>query len=383
MAAAYAAKYAKVDVIAAYPITPQTTAIEYLSQWVASGELDAEFVPAESEHSAMTICIAASASGARTFTATASQGLALMHEMLYIASGLRTPVVMMIGNRSLSSPLSIWNDHQDSMAERDAGWIQMYAENVQETFDMGLMCYRVGEDSRVMLPAMFCIDGFFLTHTYQNVVLPDQEQVDEFLPPYSPKYRLDPSNPIAMGTVGDPRWYMEFARQKVEAMEAAKGVVEEAHREFEKIFERRYEPFIERFHCDDADYIFITMGSVSGTFRHMVRELRKEGASVGLVRVRTFRPFPYEELREAISGAKVVGIVDRSISFGAMKSCGPLFLEVRAALCEQEKKPKTVNLILGIGGRDTTPSMVRDCFKKIQSMDERAGFDIFWIGLRE
>ncbi len=351
IAAAEVVGLANVDVVAAYPITPQTHIVEHLSELVADGTLDAEFVPVESEHSAMSTCVGSSAAGARTFTSTSSQGYALMSEICYIAASLRLPIVMAVANRSLSGPISIWNDHADMMMSRDTGWIQTVAENGQEVVDLLLHAFRVAEDHRVLLPFIVNIDGFTLTHMIEPIFLPDQEEVDRYLPPYVPKLRLDPAKPVSLGPVGMPDVYTEARKAQDEALKAAKPVILEAWDVLEEQFGRRYRP-VETFMADDAEQILVTMGSISETAMTAVKAMRAAGKKVGLARIRLWRPFPAEELIAALRGAKQVMVVDRALAFSG--GCGPLCCEVKAAMFDHQVSPYVWNFIAGLAGRDVT-----------------------------
>jgi pyruvate ferredoxin oxidoreductase alpha subunit len=358
LALSEAVKMADADVIAAYPITPQTHIVEHLSQLVADGHLDAEFVPVESEHSAMSACLGSSAAGARTFTATSSQGLALMHEILYMAPALRLPIILAVANRALSAPISIWNDHSDIMAERDTGWIQLFAENGQEVFDLTLQAFRIGEDPQVLLPVAVNLDGFTLSHVIEPVVFPEQKVVDQFLPVYRPKVRLDPARPVSMGIFGIPEIYTETKRATEAALLDSKAVILKVWDEFEALFGRKYRP-IETYRAEDADTLLVAMGSVSETAMTAVDEMRAEGKKVGLVRIRLWRPFPDEEFKAAVAKARVLGVVDRSITPGS--HAGPVFMEIRSLLYALPERPAVFGFSLGLGGRDVT----RDNFKYI------------------
>jgi len=351
IAIAEAVKQCKVDVIAAYPITPQTHIVEHLSELVANGELDAEYVTVESEHSAMSACLGSVATGARTFTSTSAQGLALMHEILFIAPALRLPVVMVVVNRALSAPISIWNDHSDIMAERDIGWIQTFAENGQEAVDLIYHAFRVAEDRRVMFPAIVNIDGFNLSHMIEPIELPDQELVDKYLPPFKPKYKLDPRKPISMGPVGIPEIYIEAKKAQDEAFKNAYKVVVKAWDEFEEIFGRRYNP-VETYRMEDAEVALLIMGSLAETAMTAVDKMREAGKKVGLVRIRLWRPFPLKDFVKAVKGVKVLAVIDRALSIGA--TGGPVAVEARSALYQVPGRPRVVNFIAGLGGRDVT-----------------------------
>jgi pyruvate ferredoxin oxidoreductase alpha subunit len=351
-ATAVAAKLCRPEVIAAYPITPSTLFPERISEYVADGELDTQFLLVESEHSAMSACIGASATGARTATCTASQGLALMHEMLFIASGMRLPIVMPIGNRALSAPINIWCDHQDTIAELDTGWMQFYAEKNQEALDLVIMAFKIAENEKVLLPGMVGLDAFVLTHTMEVVDVPDQKDVDEFLPPFttSASY-MDPEKPATIGSFGTPEYYMDFKYAQELAMREADNVIDEVFAEFKKKFGREYKK-INTYKTEDADIILLTMGSMSGTARETVNQLREQGKKVGLAKLTVLRPFPTKELIESVGHAKVLAVVDRNISFGFG---GRVFGEASAKFVNMSKKPLISNYIVGLGGRDITP----------------------------
>ena len=351
LAVSEAVKLANVDVVAAYPITPQTHIVEHLSELVADGHLDAEFIPVESEHSAMSTCCGSSAAGARTYTATSSQGQALMLEICYIASALRLPIVMTVANRSLSGPISIWNDHSDMMMSRDTGWIQTVAENGQEAFDLTLHAFRVAEDSRVLLPVIVNLDGFTLTHVIEPIEILDQKEVDRYLPPYQPQMRLDPENPVSIGPVGMPEVYTEAKKAQDEAIKGAKPVIIEAWQKFGELFGRYYKP-VETYRTDGAETLLVSMGSLSETAMTAVDHMRADGKDVGLVRVRLFRPFPFEEFLAAVRGAKQIAVMDRAL--GLNGGGGPLAVEVKAALYDEPERPYIWNYVAGLAGRDVT-----------------------------
>ena len=351
LAVSEAVMLANVDVIAAYPITPQTHIVEHLSELVADGHLDAEFIPVESEHSAMSTCCGSAAAGARTYTATSSQGQALMLEICYVASALRLPIVMSVANRSLSGPISIWNDHSDMMMSRDTGWIQTVAENGQEAFDLTLHAFRVAEDPRVLLPVINNLDGFTLTHVIEPIEMLDQKEVDRYLPPYQPQMRLDPENPISIGPVGMPEVYTEAKKAQDEAIKSAKPVIIEAWQEFGDLFGRYYKP-VETYRTDGAETLLVTMGSLSETAMTSVDHMRANGKDVGLVRIRLFRPFPFEEFLAAVEGAKQIAVMDRALSLNG--AGGPLAIEVKAALYDEPERPYIWNYVAGLAGRDVT-----------------------------
>jgi pyruvate ferredoxin oxidoreductase alpha subunit len=362
-AIALAVKAARPNVVAAYPITPQTHIVEDISQLIADGDLDAQYVKVESEHSAMSVCIGASATGARTYTATTSQGLALMHEVLFNAAGMRLPIVMTVANRALSAPLNIWNDHQDSISERDSGWIQIYAEDNTEASDLTIQAYRIAEDRRIQVPIMVCMDGYALTHTYEPVELLEQDLVDDFVPPYEPADYLDVDDPKSFGMFADPNYYTEFRYQNHRALEAAKAVIAEISSEFGEVFGRDYGGLIEEYRCDDAEYVLMAIGSVVGTLKDTVDDLRDSGVRVGAIKLRSYRPFPVDEIRRALAGVEAVGILDRNISLGFE---GALFTDVKAALYRNDSAPKAFSFIAGLGGRDIPKRMFAKMFDRIR-----------------
>jgi len=374
-------RLANADVIAAYPITPQTHIVEHLAELVANGELDAEYIPVESEHSAMSACLGSSAVGARTFTATAGQGLELMHEVLYVASAMRLPMVMAVANRALSAPLSVWGDQSDVMAVRDTGWIQLFVENGQETVDSVLCAFRIGEDPRVLLPIMVHLDGFYLSHMIEPVVFPEQSQVDKFLPPFKYPLPLHPDRPLTMGAFAMPFIYSEAKKAQEVNLEAAKEVVLECWGEFGKLFGRNYSP-VEHYRSDDAKVLLLTLGGFSETAMTAVDKMRGEGRSVGLVRLRLWRPFPFAELRQAVKNAEVLIVLDRAISFGGPG--GPVCSEVKAALYGEEKRPKVIGFVGGLGGRDITPAEFEEIVNKGIEISEKGSDKEFEIyGVRE
>ena len=337
-----------------------THIVERIADFIYDGEMDAELIDVESEHSAISAALGAEAAGVRTFTATASQGLALMHEILFVTSGMRLPIVMAVANRALSAPINIWCDHSDSMAARDSGWMQFYVESAQEALDIVIIAYKIAENKNILLPAMVCLDGFTLSHVYEPVDIPEQKEVDSFLPLYSPIHKLDPKKPVSMGPIGYPNSFMEFKHQQHEAMNNALDLIKKTHEEFSKKFGRSYgNGLIEEFMTKDADFAVIAMGTITATARHVVEELRKQGKKVGLIKVKTFRPFPEEEIIKATENLKAIAILDRSISFGQH---GTLFSEIRSAL--QHKDIIVNNFIVGLGGRDVTPDHIKTAFEK-------------------
>ena len=378
---AIAVKMANVDVVSAYPITPQTHIVEDIAELVANGELDAAYVPVESEHSAMSACLGASAVGARTFTATAGQGLELMHEVLYVASAMQLPVVMAVANRALSAPLSIWGDHSDVMAVRDTGWIQIFAANGQETFDSVLCAFRIAEDQRVFLPVMVHLDGFHLTHMVEPICIPEQSKVDKFLPPYQYPLPLDPNKPISMGAFAPPYIYTETKKAQQVNLTAAKEVILEVWKEFDDVFGCHYSP-VEGYHCEKAKVLLLVMGSFSETAMSAIDTLRGEGKEVGLIKLRLWRPFPFDEIRRAVRDAEVLIILDRALSFGGPG--GPVCSEIRAALYNEDKKPKVIGFVGGLGGRDISPGGFKEIINRgieISQTGSEQEFEMF--GVRE
>jgi len=359
IAIADAVAQCNVDVISAYPITPQTHIVEHLAELVNNGELDAEYIPVESEHAAMSACIGAAATGARTFTSTAAQGLLLMYENLYIASSLRLPIVMVIANRAVSAPISIWNDHSDVMSMRDAGWIHTFAENGQEAVDLIYHAYRVAE--KTLLPVAVNIDGFTLSHVVEPVELLDQELVDKFVPPLRMKYKLDPKKPISIGAIGLPEIYTEAKKAQDEALKSSYKVILRAWKEFEKLTGRKYSP-VETLEMEDAEVCLIIMGSLAETAMNAIKNLRKKGKKVGLLRFRLWRPFPHREFIKAIGKAKALCVVDRAVSHAS--TGGPVGIEVRSALYQSNKRPKVVNFIAGLSGRDVTVEDFEEMIEK-------------------
>jgi pyruvate ferredoxin oxidoreductase alpha subunit len=381
LAVAEAAKLANVDAVAAYPITPQTHIVEHLAELVANGELDAAYIPVESEHSAMSACLGASAVGARTFTATAGQGLELMHEVLYVASSMRLPVVMAVANRALSAPLSVWGDHSDVMAVRDTGWIQIFVENGQEAVDNVLCAFRIGEDPRVLLPVMIHLDGFHLSHMIEPIVFPEPSEVDKFIPPFQHPLPLHPDRPVTMGAFAPPIIYSEAKKAQEVNLEASREVILQCWDEFGKTFKRYYSP-VECYHSDDAKVLLLTLGSFSETAMTAIDKMRGEGKSVGVIRLRLWRPFPFAEIRQAVRNTEVLIVLDRAISFGGPG--GPVCSEVRSALYGEDKKPKVIGFVGGLGGRDITPAGFEEIINKGIEISKRGSdreFEIF--GVRE
>ena len=359
--AAYAAKAARVQVVAAYPITPQTSIVERIAELVENGELSAEYIRVESEHSAMSACIGAAAGGVRTFTATSSHGLALMHEALHWASGSRLPIVMAVVNRALGPGWNIWADLTDSISQRDTGWIQFYCADNQEVFDTIIQAYKLCENEHVLLPAMICLEGFILSHTYMPVKIPDQEKIDEFLPPYKPKWFLDINNPLSHGNIVTPDWYMDFRYMMYEAMENAKKLIPEIDKEYGRQFGFEHGGLVDKYKSEDADLILLTMGTIGSEAKVAVNNLRREGLKIGSARIRVFRPFPTEEIRKLAENTQMFTVIDRAASLGME---GPLATETKASLYNREDKPLIAGFIAGLGGRDVTFKTVEKIAKK-------------------
>jgi pyruvate ferredoxin oxidoreductase alpha subunit len=381
IAVADAVRLANADVVAAYPITPQTHIVEHLAELVANGELDAEYIPVESEHSAMSACLGSAAAGARTFTATASQGLALMNEVVYVAAPMRLPIVMAVANRALSAPLSIWPDHSDMMSVRDTGWIQIITENGQQAVDTAICAFRIAEDPRVLLPVMFHLDGFTLTHVVEPIVFPEQEAVNKFLPKNMFPHPLNPDRPVAMGEFAPPFIFTETKWAHEIALRQSQEVIRQVWDEFNKAFGRKYLP-VEKYHSDGAKVLILTMGSCGETASVAIDELRDECMDVGQLRLRLWRPFPFDELREAVKDAEILIVMDRALSFGGPG--GPLASEVKAAFYNQAKKPKIVSYVISLGGRDTIVSGFKDIVRKGIEIAEKGSPNEFEIyGVRE
>ena len=372
-AIAEAVRLCRPQVISAYPITPQTHIVEALADFVANCQLDAEYITVENELSALSACIGASAAGSRTYSATTSQGLALMFEVCFNAAGMRLPIIMSIANRALGAPLSIWNDQQDSISLRDSGWLQFYAEDNQEATDLHLLAYKVAEDHSIQLPAFVCFDGFILSHTYEPVDMLTQEDVDKYLPKFSPYERLDAADPISFGMYATPEYYPEFRYEMDQAQKRAKDVIAKAGKEFGAMFGRDYSALIEGYRLDDADTAIVAMGSICGTIKDAIDEMRVEGKKVGLLKIRVFRPFPSEEIAKMLSHVKRVAVLDKNISLGAK---GATALEIRDALYGSSIPVK--GYVLGLGGRDVRKKDI----KEIVALSEKGQGDIFY-GLRK
>jgi pyruvate ferredoxin oxidoreductase alpha subunit len=363
IAVSYAVQLARAEAIAAYPITPQTHIVEHLSSLVANGELEAEFVNVESEHSAISTCIGMSAAGARTYTATSSQGLALMNEILYIVSAMRFPIVMTVASRALSAPLSIWNDHSDIMGARDIGWIQVFVENGQEAFDHSVMAFKIAENHEVLLPIIVNLDGFILSHVVEALEMVDQATVDKFLPSYEPLHQLDPKHPVTMGAFALPEIYTEVKMNHQVTLTKSYDHILKVWDEWGKLTGRQYHP-VERYRTEEAKVLLLTMGSLSEVAEIAVDELRDQGLPVGLLKLRMWRPFPFKDLRDAVNGAELLIVCDRALSLGGVG--GPVMSEVRSALYPLTQKPAILGYIMGLGGRDVNPGNVKDIVARAQ-----------------
>lgn len=372
-AVSHGVRLSRAQVISAYPITPQTQVVELLSEFCANGALDAKFLKVESEHSAMAALVGASSTGARCFTATSAHGLALMHEMLHWSAGARLPIVMANVNRAMGAPWSVWTDQNDSLAQRDTGWMQFYCESNQEVLDTVIQAFRVAEE--LLVPAMLVLDAFVLSHTAEAVEFPTQTDVDRFLPPFNPKVRLDISNPRAFNGLATPETYMELRYDLQEAMNEAVEVIRRVDAEFGEQFGRRY-GLIETYRTDGAELLLVTSSTITSTARVVIDELRDEGRRVGLMKIRTFRPFPSAEVQQAVAGIKKLAVIDRNLSYGA----GGIFAqELRAALHNHCSIP-VFGFVTGLGGRDVTPAMIRETIDYTTVRDEPE--DLIWIGLK-
>jgi pyruvate/2-oxoacid:ferredoxin oxidoreductase alpha subunit len=375
-AVAEAVRLARAQVISAYPITPQTHIVERLSELCASGALPARFLRVESEHSALAALIGAASAGVRTFTATSSQGLALMHELLHWSSGARLPIVMAEVNRALPPGWNIWTEQTDSLAQRDTGWVQLYCEDCQEALDTTILAFRLAET--VNLPVMVVLDAFFLSHTYEPVDVPDQEAVDRFLPPYAPKFQLDTANPCAFNQLAPPNVYMEMRYSVQMAMEEVTKRLGEIEDAFAVHCERRYGA-VEAVNCEDAETILVTSGTITSTSRMVIEDLRGRGESVGLLKMKMFRPFPVELARQALTRAQKVAVIDRNFSFGAS---GIFAQELRAALYNLPRHPQVYGYVAGLGGRDVTAAVIEDIYWRTKGSTVPEAESV-WIGLQE
>ena len=361
-AVADAVRLCRPGVISAYPITPQTHIVEELAAMVASGELNSQFVNVESEHSAASVVLGSVAAGVRSFTATSSQGLLLMAEVVFNIAGRRLPVVMTCANRAVSAPLNIWNDHQDAITVRDSGWVQMHAENIQEALDLHIQAYRIAEGPKIMLPVMVNMDGFILTHGLEVVDVPLQEQVDRFLPAYKPLFKLDVENPLTLGPLVDPDYYMEARFAMQETHKDVLKLIPLIQDEFQKVFNRPTGGLVEGYRIDDAEKVIVAMGSVCGTIKDVVDSLRSKGKKVGLLKLVTYRPFPAEAIYRALKDVPRVAVLEKAISIG---SYSPLLSEVRSVFSGKKKSPVTSGFVIGLGGRDITIDSIKEVFKNL------------------
>ena len=382
-AVATAMKQINPDVVAAFPITPSTEIPQYFSTFVANGSVDTEFVPVESEHSAMSACIGAQAAGARAMTATSANGLSLMWEMIYIASSLRLPIVLSLVNRAVSGPLNIHNDHSDAMGVRDSGWIMLFSENNQEAYDNTLMAHRIAEHKDVLLPLMVCQDGFITSHSIENIELEDDEFVKNFVGTYKPEhYLLNDKEPIAVGPLDLQAYLFEHKAQQAQAMRNAKNVILEVSKEFEKLTGRKYGLF-EEYKLDDAEIAIVCMNSTAGTTKFVVDNLRANGIKAGLLKVRVFRPFPSEEITKALSHLKAVAVLDKADSLNAIG--GALFSDITSSMYTAGVHVPTVNYVYGIGGRDTTSTQIESVFSDLSEIVKTGKIDnpYRYLGLKK
>jgi len=363
-AVAEAVKACRPHVVSAYPITPQTHIVENLAQMVADGELKSEFINVESEFAAASVILGASATGARAYSTTTSQGLLLMLEVLFNIAGLRLPVSITCANRSVSAPINIWNDHQDAMTIRDSGWIQLYAEDCQEAADMQIQAYKIGENPEISLPVMVNMDGFILTHAFEPVELLDQKMADEFLPPYKPKVYLTTKNPVTFGILAEPAYYLESRYRLMQAVEASKPVIEEVANEFNRVFGRYSGGLVDKYRLDGAKIALVGMGSVVGTMREVVDELREKGQNVGLLKIRAFRPFPREAIYDALKDTDTIVVMEKALSLGWG---GILLNEMKTVFYGKKKQPRLCGFIVGLGGRDIPNQSIVDALKKAES----------------
>lgn len=380
-AIAKAVVQSNVDFTSAYPITPQTIIVERLSDLVASGETKTSFVNVESEHSALSACVGASLAGGRVFTATSSQGLALMHEVLYLTSGLRCPIVMAVANRALSAPINIHGDHSDMMGSRDSGWIQLYVENAQEAYDWCIQAYKIAEDERVSLPFTVNIDGYVITHSVEPIALIDDAAIDKFLPPRKSRFKIDTKNPITFGTLTLPDYYFEFKKQQDEAMRNVPEVFTEVTRSFSELAGRRYDSVVP-FGLEDAEVAIVSLGSASGTVRWVAKNLRKQGLPVGALKIALYRPFPHGEVGKILEHVDVVIVLERALSLGS--HCGPLASDVVCSLYNRSEQPRVLDVVAGLGGRDLSPENIEQIFRTgLEARTRPSRLELEFAGVRE
>jgi len=373
------------DVVAAYPITPQTETVEFFASYVADGRVDTEFVTVESEHSAMSACVGASAAGARVMTATSANGLALMWEILYVAASLRCPIVMSLVNRALSGPVNIHCDHADVMGMRDSGWIILFSESGQEAYDNAIQAVRIAEHPDVLLPVAVCQDGFITSHGMERVELYDDDQVRAFIGSYHPQWPLlDLEKPKTYGPLDFYDYYYEHKRQQIEAMNRAQAVIRDVADEFNRTFDRGYGLF-ESYRLADAEVAIVAVNSTAGTAKVVVDQMRREGKKVGLLKPRVFRPFPGKEIAEALAQVKAAAVMDRSVSFGGAYNAGPLFFEITTALVCQGLRAPVVDYVYGLGGRDILPADIEGIYRDLLGMAEtgQAAQPVTYLGVRE
>ncbi len=388
VAAANGVKLANVKVIAAYPITPQTPLTEKLSEFVDAGEMDAQYIPVESEHSALSVCIAASSTGSRAFTATSANGLLYMNEQLHWAAGARLPIVMCVVNRGIGSPWTVWNDHQDAISQRDTGWIQLYCCDHQQIIDTVIQAFYLAET--VSVPVMVCYDGYILSHTYMPFEIPKQADVDKFLPSFKPEYALNPNQPANLNTVTLPDvrpdvrgdmapGYMEIRHNLHADMRDAIDVVGDIDKKFNQIFGRGENPYIETYRCDAAEFVAVCLGSLSYHLRDVVDILREEGIPVGVAGLRLYRPFPDQAIRDMLADLKGVIVFEKALSYGNQ---GALFADIKAALYSSKNRPKVHNYILGLGGREIKTAHLVDALRNSCVDTDKVGDTPVWIGLK-
>jgi len=381
-AAAYGAKLVRADVVPVYPITPQTTVMEKIIELINQGEFKAEYLPMESEHSVMAAAIAAEATGVRVFTASSSQGIAYMHENLFVASGLRLPIVMALVNRSIGPPISIYPDHTDSLAQRDTGWIQYYVENAQEVVDTIIQSYKVAENRDVLLPVAVCFEGLVISHFLEPVEVPNQHAVDDFLPAYEPDHvLLSPKKVMHLSVTVNDHYFMEYKYQQQEAMDNAKAVIKEVDEEFGEKFGRSYGGLLKPYRMEDAETAILSMGSSAGLARIAVDELRKEGVLIGSIKLRVFRPFPEKELKASVENLKLLIVLDRDVSIGMG---GIVYSEVAGSLYPLKSKPSLINYIAGLGGRVLKVNELKKLTMRALAEIEQGEVDrpTHWVGVR-